>query len=379
MKRLLLFLVVLAVCVGSVWYFKPFFIEQFFGPREEGPPSGVTLELVEETEAIEVVVENLAIPWEIAFLPDGSLLVTERPGRLVRVLPESHQSVPVAGVAHVGEGGLLGLTLDPEYAQNGWIYLYSTTREGGRLTNRIERYVFDENENALRDRTVILSDIPGASNHDGGRIAFGPDGHLYITTGDAEVPDSAQSTSAVSGKILRIHKDGSVPADNPFGNAVYSYGHRNPQGLAWDARGRLWSTEHGPSGTQTGNDEVNLIQAGGNYGWPMIRGTQTAEGMIAPLLESGRASTWAPADALVVDDLLFFTGLRGQALYTARISGENLTDFMAHFEGEYGRLRAVVASPDGEWIYFSTSNTDGRGRAFANDDKIIRVKTSLFF
>lgn len=332
----------------------------------------------ESGQQIEIVAENLKIPWEIAFLPDGSLLITERPGNLVRIWPDSRQSVPVAGVAHVGEGGLLGLALHPDYTDNHLLYLYSTTRAGGGLTNRVERYVFDETANILNDRTVILEGIPGSSNHDGGRLAFGPDKLLYITAGDAENQPSAQDKNALSGKILRLQADGGIPADNPFGNAVYSYGHRNSQGFAWDSDGRLWESEHGPSGGQTGNDEVNLIQKGGNYGWPDIRGTQTRAGMIAPVIESGISDTWAPADLLVVDDLVFFTGLRGEALYSARITGFSLTDFKANFAGEYGRLRAVVLSPDGEWIYFTTSNTDGRGSPNAGDDKIIRVKRELF-
>lgn len=374
-------LIILAALIAGVFFFRDTLTQYFLRPTGNGSAQvGLKSNQADSSEArIEVVAENLRIPWEIVFLPDGSLLVTERPGTIVRIFPGSRKAVPVEGVAHVGEGGLLGMVIHPNYAENHWLYVYSTTQGGGALTNRVERYRLDEASNTLNERQVILANISGAANHDGGRIAFGPDQLLYITTGDAQNQDSAQDTTALTGKILRLNDDGSIPDGNPFGNAVYSYGHRNPQGLAWDNFGRLWIAEHGPSGAQTGNDEINLIQAGGNYGWPTIRGTQTGEGMIPPVLESGLGNTWAPADALVVDNLLFFTGLRGEALYTTRINGENLTDLTAHFDGEYGRLRAVVLSPDGEWIYFTTSNTDGRGATRAGDDRIIRVSKSLFF
>jgi glucose/arabinose dehydrogenase len=385
-KRWLVGLAVV-ILVGA-YFFRDRLISSFFRPTGDSATTGLSNgQAVEDAvngngqaaRQIEVVAENLKIPWEITFLADESLLVTERPGNLVRIYPDRRASVPVNGVAHVGEGGLLGLALHPQYEQNHYVYLYLTTREGGTLNNRVERYVFNEADNQLSDRTVIVEGIPGAANHDGGRLVFGPDRLLYITTGDAQVEDNAQDSDSLSGKILRLKDDGIVPEDNPFNNATFSLGHRNPEGLAWDSLGRLWSSEHGPSGGETGNDEINLIQAGANYGWPVIRGTQTRMGMVTPVIESGRGTTWAPADILVVDDLVFFTGLRGETLYTARIIGQSLTDLRSHFAGEYGRLRAVVISPDGQWIYLTTSNTDGRGTTQSGDDKIIRFKKDLFF
>lgn len=381
---------VLLVLIGAGIVFRDSLVQKFFQPTaEETALNGLSVEWfsdrniqkeVEDTGPdLQIVAENLSIPWEVVFLPDGSLLVTERPGRIVRVWPQEHTSLPVQGVAHVGEGGLLGLALHPDYEENHWVYVYLTTRVGAALTNRVERYEFNESNNTLDNRTVIVEGISGAANHDGGRIAFGPDGLLYITTGDAQNGASAQDRAALSGKILRLRDDGSVPAENPFGTAVYSYGHRNPQGLAWDKNGQLWATEHGRSGVQSGFDEVNRIEAGRNYGWPDIEGDETAEAMVSPVLHSGARETWAPAGAAVVGDTLFFTGLRGEALYSAKIQGQRLSDFTAHFKGQYGRLRAVVVSPDGEWLYITTSNRDGRGAVQTNDDKIIKIRVNAFF
>lgn len=381
-------LLVLLGILGLVFVFRSFFIQIFFQPtREKTAQNGLSLlqfsdhqkqENNEEGPDIQIVAENLIIPWEIAFLPDESLLVTERSGNIVRVWPQEHASVPVQGVAHVGEGGLLGLVLHPKYEENHWIYVYLTTRSENGLTNRVERYEFDDSTNTLLGRALILEGIPGAANHDGGRIAFGPDGLLYITTGDAQNEASAQDTTVLSGKILRVQDDGTPPPGNPFGTAVYSYGHRNPQGLAWDAMGRLWSTEHGRSGIQSGFDEVNRIQAGGNYGWPEREGDEAGDGMIEPILHSGARETWAPADVVVAGEMLFFTGLRGQALYSAHISGQSLINRTAHFASEYGRLRTVVLSPDEKWLYLTTSNRDGRGAVQSGDDKIIKVRLTLF-
>ncbi len=323
--------------------------------------------------AEEVIAQGLKIPWEIVFLPDGSMLVTERPGSVVRITP-SKVVIPVEGVAHVGEGGLLGMALHPDFRNNQRIYLYATTRVNGALRNRVESYRFAND--SLSDRKVILENIPGSSNHDGGRIAFGPDGDLYITTGDAEQTQFAQDKNSLAGKILRVNDDGSIPSDNPFGNAVYSYGHRNPQGLAWDDQGRLWATEHGPSGSQTGHDELNRIEKGQNYGWPTIKGDQARDGMKTAVVNSGDDETWAPAGLAFAEGALYFGGLRGASLYVAKIKADGGVDLSAHLRGKYGRLRAAVMGPDG-FLYITTSNTDGRGKATAGDDKIIRVKLNF--
>lgn len=322
------------------------------------------------SRSFEVVAENLEIPWEIAFLPDGDFLVTERPGRLIRI-GRDKKVYQIKGVAHVGEGGLLGLALHPNFPQNNFIYLYFTTREGGIISNRVERYRLENDK--LQDKQIILSGIPGAQVHDGGRIAFGPDGYLYITTGEAGQKNLSQNKDNLGGKILRIEDDGSPPIDNPFGNEIYSWGHRNSQGLAWDQNGRLWATEHGRSGAASGLDELNLIEKGKNYGWPEIQGDETKTGMEKPVIHSGPTTTWAPAGAAFVNSSIFFAGLRGEALYEYKISSGELK---IHFKSRFGRIRAVVLGPNNS-LYISTSNRDGRGTIQQGDDKIIKVDIGM--
>ena len=222
---------------------------------------------------------------------------------------------------------------------------------------------------------IILANLPGAQYHDGGRIEFGPDGLLYVTVGDAGKASQAQDLNFLGGKILRLNDDGSIPTDNPIATSlVYSVGHRNPQGLAWDNTGQLWATEHGRSGVLTGLDELNLIKPGQNYGWPTIQGDQTKAGLVAPVSHSGPDITWAPGDAIYLNDSIFFTGLRGEALYQYNIKTKQIT---SHFYRDFGRLRALIIGPDG-FIYISTSNTDGRGEIKTEDDKIIKINPTIF-
>lgn len=324
------------------------------------------------SDAVRVVAKNISTLWSIVALPDGDLLVTERSGQLQRI-GQNGQTFTIDGVRETSEGGLLGLALHPEFAENGWLYLYSTTDESGTLTNRIERYSLRNNQ--LQDRTVIVENIPASSNHDGGALAFGLDRKLYATTGDANLQQQAQDTSSLAGKLLRMNDDGSAPTDNPFGNLVWSYGHRNSQGITWDDDGQMWSTEHGPSGSATGRDELNLIVKGGNYGWPNVTGDETKEGMIAPVAQSGDSDTWAPGGIAHHDGVLYFTGLRGQSVYTAVIRDDTV-QLKRHVTSEYGRLRAATIV--GDDLFISTSNNDGRGSPKADDDKILRMPVSLF-
>lgn len=344
----------------------------FFTPTESASATGVSASDVE----YEVVAEELNVPWEVIVLDEDRYLVSERTGELV-LLEDGERHVlerfDELDEPLLGEGGLLGIALHPEFSENRLVYVYQTVdRES--VENTVRRFEVDFEDREVTNETAIIDGIPSDRIHNGGRIAFGPDGYLYVTTGDAAEPASAQDTDSLSGKILRLQADGSVPEENPFGNEVYSYGHRNPQGITWDDEGRLWATEHGPSA----KDELNLIEAGENYGWPTITGDETEPGMRPPALHSGESETWAPAGAASHDGRIFFAGLRGEHLYEARIDDGEVTALIGHFSGDFGRLRAVTVGPDGEYLYVTTSNTDGRGNPHENDDRLIRIPLDAF-
>jgi glucose/arabinose dehydrogenase len=316
-----------------------------------------------------IVAENLNTPWELAFLPDGNILVTERPGNL-KLIGKNGGTTKVTGVKHYGEGGLLGITLHPKFTDNHFIYLYLTTSKGSSTINRVNRYTLNNVE--LTNEQTIIDNIPGAIYHDGGRLAFGPDGHLYITTGDATKSSLSQDTQSLAGKILRLTDNGQIPTDNPFNNPVYSYGHRNVQGIAWDNRGQLWATEHGRSGVQSGMDEINLIEKGKNYGWPTIEGSESRSNLETPKANSGATTTWAPSGMTIIDNVLLFAGLKGESLYQTTIQNQTLSTILRNFTGQFGRLRTVTKGPDNR-VYLLTSNTDGRGNPKPGDDKIISL------
>lgn len=319
--------------------------------------------------AVAVIGENLNIPWEIVFLPDGELLVTERPGTLV--LLKAGERIPIAGVEAVGEGGLLGAALHPNFATNQYLYLYQTAQSERGLQNRIVRYLLTDGTLTF-DRT-ILNNLPGARYHDGGRLAFGPDGYLYATVGDALRPNEAQNPNNLEGTIIRITDEGEPAPGNPFESAVYSYGHRNPQGLAWDAQGQLWSSEHGRSVGGSGFDELNLISVGQNYGWPDSQGDDVAQNTTPPIRHSTASVTWAPGGLAYYDGRLFMPGLRGETLYEAVLADGQIINWREHFVGTYGRLRTVQVGPDG-MLYLLTSNRDGRANEVQpTDDRLIRV------
>lgn len=326
---------------------------------------------------VQTVATGLTVPWELRFLPGDELLVAERTGRLIRLDPTTGEraSLDVPDVEARGESGLMGLALHPDFPGTPWIYLCHTTDATGELTNRVIRYRY--RDHAIEEGEVLLGGMPAAAVHDGCRLEFGPEGMLYATMGDAGGADRAQDRSSPAGKIHRLMPDGEVPEDNPVGTTVYSFGHRNPQGLTWDDRGRLWATEHGPSGLSSGRDELNLIAPGENYGWPEIRGDEGADGMRRPVAHSG-GRTWAPAGLAFLDGRLYWAGLRGSALYSVALPGDGSDpepgslDVVAHLEDEFGRLRAVRVGPDGR-LYVSTSNRDGRGNPAGGDDRILKL------
>jgi glucose/arabinose dehydrogenase len=317
---------------------------------------------------VETIATGLDIPWEIAFLPDGRALITERPGT-VRLLSRDHRlrAQPVARVEvnAIGEGGLLGAAVDPDFERNRFVYLYRTTTSG----NEVTRYRLAGDR--LREDVTIVSGITAGAIHDGGRIHFGPDGRLYFTTGEAGDDTLAQDRGSLSGKILRMSPggyrgDGARPE-------VVSLGHRNPQGLDWQPRtGRLIATEHGPDG----DDEVNLIRQGRNYGWPEVRGAD--HGSFTPPL-AVYADTIAPSGASFVSlpgsewtgDYLI-GALVGEQIRRLSFDGARVTRNEALFEGEFGRVRTVVEGPDGA-LYALTSNTDGRGSPRDGDDRLLRI------
>jgi glucose/arabinose dehydrogenase len=313
-----------------------------------------------------VVAVGLEQPWGLAFLPDGSALVAERDsGRIVRVgragtTPTEVMRIP--GVHHDtgGESGLLGLAVSPTYATDHLVYAYYTTG----TDNRIVRFT-------LGGRIQpILTGLAHAIFHDGGRIAFGPDGMLYAGVGDARNTANAQNLASLNGKILRMRPDGSVPPGNPFpGSLVYSFGHRNVQGLAWDAAGHLWATEFG----QNRFDEVNLILPGHDYGWPLVEGHGPTDGgrFTNPVV------TWttdqaSPSGAAIIDDVLYVGALRGERLWRVPLHGTTAGKPAALYTGVYGRIRTVAAKPGGG-LWIATSNTDGRGAPKPGDDRIIQI------
>ena len=319
-----------------------------------------------------VVAAGLEAPWDLVFTPGGEALVSERDSsRLVSIDSsgnvEELQRLPENGT---GEGGLLGIALSPNYESDGYIYAYYTTD----TDNRVTRFRLGE------DPEPILTGIPVLTYHNGGRIAFGPDGNLYVGTGDAGDTSNSQDLNSLGGKILRVTLDGDVPADNPFSNSpIYSYGHRNVQGLAWDEGGQLYATEFG----QNRYDEVNRIQPGGNYGWPAVEGEGGffASGEYIDPIATWATSEASPSGAAILkngaipqwEGSFFMAALRGQRLYRLALDPSGtVTEQEELLSGQAGRLRHVVQAPDGS-LWVLTSNRDGRGTPIATDDRILRL------
>jgi glucose/arabinose dehydrogenase len=342
-------------------------------------------------QGVNTIVIGLEIPWAVDLAPDGRIFVTERTGR-VRIVrlegeravlqPEPWATLP-ARVSMNTERGLLGLALDPSFAKNGFVYLYYSYRGPGTTTlNRLVR-MRDANGVGVEE-TVLLDAIPGNEQHDGGRVKFGPDGKLYVTVGDGEVDARAQDNASPNGKVLRLNADGSIAGDNPFGGSpVWSLGHRNPQGIAWHPdTGALYETEHGPSGLfpLCCQDEVNLIERGTNYGWPVVTGQPHDPRFVDPLLWSGRTDTWAPSGATFLAHAgplrgsFLFAALRGQHLHRVVFGPDGRTVLFEErlLENQFGRLRDVFELPSGQLLVL-TSNRDARGRPIPTDDRMLLV------
>lgn len=338
---------------------------------------------------VETVAEGLEVPWSIVFTPDQRMLITERPGRIRIIENGVLKESPLAtlnDVAAEGEGGLLGMTIHPDFAQNKWIYVCYTVRDASGLKELVKR--FRETQGGLGEEKIILDNLPAGPTHDGCRLKFGPDKKLYITTGESGKKELAQKLDSLGGKTLRLNDDGSIPKDNPFvgqKNArpeIWSYGHRNSQGIDWQPHTNLmFQTEHGPSGNDApgGGDEVNIVERGKNYGWPIIHHQMKQAGMESPILEYTPAiapagATFYKSDAIPAwTNNFFFTNLRGQRIIRVILDGRTVKGIEELYKEKYGRLRDIAEGPDGA-LYFATSNRDGRGWPKPGDDRIMRIR-----
>lgn len=328
-------------------------VQPSYASPSNAPPSVV----VEST-----LTDGLAAPWDIVKAGQSTLVSERDSGRILEVdaTGQSRVVTAIAGVDHQGESGLLGLAVAPTGRD---LYAYLTTD----TDNRIVRMGWDGTQ--LTQPQVVFDGIARNTYHDGGGLTFGPDGMLYVATGDAGTPELAQDMSSPNGKILRLAPDGAVPADNPFpGSPIFSLGHRNVQGLAFDSGGRLWASEFGASDV----DELNVIVAGGNYGWPMYEGAAGVAGYIDPAAQWSPTSTASPSGLAILDDVAYVASLRGEVLWQVPLVDGSAAEPIALDLGDLGRLRAVVT--DGDHLLLGTSNTDGRGDPRPGDDRILVLR-----
>jgi len=328
-------------------------------PPDDGP-----------AEVVRTVATGLAVPWGVTFLPNGDAVVTERDTRRVLLLKAPAYDVREVGVIEAavsngdtgGEAGLLGVAASPGFDSDRTLFFYLSTASDNRIVKaRLEH-------GRLGPARVLLDGIPVGEIHDGGRLAFGPDGYLYASTGETGEGDLAQDKGTLAGKILRITADGDPAPGNPFpGSPIWSYGHRNVQGLAFDDVGRLWASEFGD---QT-YDELNLIRPGANYGWPIVEGRGGRKGLVDPQVvwETDVAS---PSGLAFLDGHLWLASLRGERLWRVDVHGDHASHPVDYFVGEYGRMRTVVVTPDGR-LWVTTSNRDGRGEPGPDDDRILLI------
>ncbi|HEY6005092.1 MAG TPA: PQQ-dependent sugar dehydrogenase [Anaeromyxobacter sp.] len=351
-------------------------VESGFGPRGEVPIR------------VERVAAGLTVPWGLAFLPGGDALLTERPGRIRLLRAGKLEPAPVAtlDVGEQGEGGLLGIAADPRFAENRRFYVYYTGSKGGRNVNRLVRFVLAADGRSAREDRVLLEGIAAESYHDGGRIRFGPDGMLYVGTGDAGRPERSQDRGGPNGKILRLTTDGAAAPGNPFpGSPVFVLGVRNVEAFDWLDDGSLVIADHGPSGEmgRSGHDEISVARAGANLGWPDVYGCQAKDGTVSPLLAfrqsmpPGGGSVYR-GDAIPAWKGSFLVGtLRSRHLHRVQLSPDGRvasheTYLLGDPPGGLGRLREVQQGPDGA-LWVTTSNCDGRGTCPAERDVVVRI------
>ena len=311
---------------------------------------------------------GLGVPWGLAFLPTGNALVGERDSGDVHVVRRGGGRRRVghldafSQVSSSGESGLLGLALHPGFATNRWVYAYLSTRSDNRVVRM--RYAAGR----LGARQVVLAGIPMSIHHNGGGLAFGPDGQLYVSTGDGEDSARAQDRRSLGGKILRITPTGGVPPGNPFGNRVWSMGHRNVEGIRFDAAGTLWASEFGEKAA----DELNRIVPGANYGWPRVEGSDGRGGFRDPFVQWSPTSTCSSSGLAIADGKAWLGALRGECVFSVRLRGPHAGRIRRHFAGRFGRVRQVAKAPDGS-LWITTSNRDGRATPGPGDDKVVRV------
>lgn len=328
--------------------------------------------------SIEVFVKNLEVPWGMAFLPNGDFIFCERNGNINLLKEgETEHTLLMHRNVVVSEGGLLGLAPDPAFSSNHYVYIYETTD-----SNRVVRLLFNNDD--LTEDKVILGGIPKAQNHDGGALRFGPDGYLYVGTGDALIPPLAQDKNSLAGKILRIDREGNAAAGNPFNTRIWTYGHRNIQGFDWNKQGKMIATEHGPSG-EFGwccHDEINLIEPGKNYGWPLVIGDVNNDTLTDPLYHSGD-ETWAPSGCTFIEgeewkdweNNFVLAGLRSQRLIRFKLnaSGDQVISKTDTLAGQFQRLRNIIQAPDGSYLFTSSNIGTANPPPLADDDKIYRM------
>ena len=322
----------------------------------DGPASSGARATLNATD----VLTGLISPWGLVVLDDGRFLISERDTRQILLAEEGRtRSVRTIDAAQPeGEGGLLGLAITEDERT---VFAYYTSA----TDNRIVSMSWDGQ--TLGEPSVILDGIPKAGTHNGGRMVVGPDGHLYVGTGDARDAQAPQDTSSLGGKILRLTVEGEPAPDNPFDNEVYSFGHRNVQGLTFDDEGRLWACEFGSQEW----DELNLIEPGKNYGWPLVEGSGSGDGLTNPKVV-WRTSEASPSGLVYWDGDLWMAALRGARLWQIPVSGTTTSEPIGHFQGQYGRLRTVAVGPDGQSLLLMSSNTDGRGEV-PNGDRLLRL------